>query len=189
MNESIVTLAGNVVADPQIIRTKEGVPFATFRMASTPRRVDFTTGEVRDLHTSFVNVIAWRGLGQNVHESVRKGQPVVVYGKWRVREWRNEERSGVDVEIEALNVGHDLRWGRSAFERVTRVAPARPPQPPTAGQAPAESAATDPDGEQETADAEALDAAGVGREAKADFEQLVRRADTDDYVLTGASAG
>ena len=63
MNETYVTISGNVVGDPVARATKANVPFVTFRVASNVRRVDFKTGEYIDAGTNFVNVTAFRSLG------------------------------------------------------------------------------------------------------------------------------
>jgi single-strand DNA-binding protein len=96
------------------------VPFVTFRVASNVRRVDHKTGEYIDAGTNFVNVTAFRSLGINLANSLEKGHPVVVYGRMRINQWTNGERTGTTVEIDAYNVGHDLTRGQSTFVRVAR---------------------------------------------------------------------
>ncbi len=120
MNETYVTISGNVVGDPQVRRTRADVPFVTFRVASNVRRVDHKTGEYIDAGTNFVNVTAFRALGINLANSLEKGHPVVVYGRMRINQWTNGERTGTTVEIDAYNVGHDLTRGQSTFVRVAR---------------------------------------------------------------------
>ena len=120
MNETYVTISGNVVGDPQVRRTRADVPFVTFRVASNVRRVDHKTGEYIDAGTNFVNVTAFRSLGINLANSLEKGHPVVVYGRMRINQWTNGERTGTTVEIDAYNVGHDLTRGQSTFVRVAR---------------------------------------------------------------------
>jgi single-strand DNA-binding protein len=121
MNETFVTMSGYVATDPQVRLTKGQVPFVTFRLASTPRRVDVKTGEYVDGGTNFVNVTAFRGLGVNVAGSVKKGQPVMVYGRMRVNQWTGADgRPGTSVEVEAYNIGFDMAKGRSTFERVLK---------------------------------------------------------------------
>jgi single-strand DNA-binding protein len=120
MNETYVTISGNVVGDPQVRRTRADVPFVTFRVASNVRRVDHKTGEYVDAGTNFVNVTAFRSLGINLANSLEKGHPVVVYGRMRINQWTNGERTGTTVEIDAYNVGHDLTRGQSTFVRVAR---------------------------------------------------------------------
>ena len=120
MNETYVTVSGNVVGDPVARLTKADVPFVTFRVASNVRRVNFKTGEYIDAGTNFVNVTAFRSLGVNLANSLKKGEPVIVYGRMRINQWDNGERSGTTVEIDAYNVGHDLTWGQSEFTKVAK---------------------------------------------------------------------
>ena len=120
MNETYVTVSGNVVGDPVVRATSANVPFVTFRVASNVRRMNFKTGEYTDAGTNFVNVTAFRGLGVNLANSLVKGQPVLVYGRMRINQWVNGERSGTTVEIDAYNVGHDLTWGQAEFTKVAR---------------------------------------------------------------------
>jgi single-strand DNA-binding protein len=120
MNETFVTVSGNVVGDPVVRVTRANVPFVTFRVASNVRRVDFKTGDYVDAGTNFVNVTAFRALGVNLSNSLKKGEPVIVYGRMRINQWVNGERSGTTVEIDAFNVGHDLTWGQTTFRKVAR---------------------------------------------------------------------
>ena len=120
MNETYVTISGNVVGDPVARATRANVPFVTFRVASNVRRVDFKTGEYIDAGTNFVNVTAFRSLGVNLANSLKKGEPVLVYGRMRINQWVNGERSGTTVEIDAYNVGHDLSWGQTKFVKVAK---------------------------------------------------------------------
>ena len=120
MNETYVTVSGNVVGDPVARLTKADVPFVTFRVASNVRRVNFKTGEYIDAGTNFVNVTAFRALGINLANSLKKGEPVIVYGRMRINQWVNGEKSGTTVEIDAYNVGHDLTWGQTTFIKVTK---------------------------------------------------------------------
>jgi len=120
MNETYVTISGNVVGDPVARATKANVPFVTFRVASNVRRVDFKTGEYIDAGTNFVNVTAFRSLGVNLANSLKKGEPVLVYGRMRINQWVNGERSGTTVEIDAYNVGHDLTWGQTQYVKVAK---------------------------------------------------------------------
>ena len=123
MNESYITVTGRVVADPESRTTRNGVPFAAFRVASTVRRINPQTREYQDGGTSFYNVTAFRSLGANIANSLKKGEPVVVYGRLRVNQWvRSSDNShATSVEIDAYNVGHDLSWGTTSLTRVSRA--------------------------------------------------------------------
>ncbi|UUZ43885.1 single-stranded DNA-binding protein [Janibacter limosus] len=80
MNETVITVCGRVVADPEHRSTGAGTQFTTFRVASTVRRRN-REGVFVDGPTSFYNVAAYRSVGMNSHTSLRKGDPVVVYGR------------------------------------------------------------------------------------------------------------
>ena len=80
MNDVQMTIVGNVVDTPKLRRTKSGHYVANFRVASTPRRFDRETNAWTDGETLFVTVTCWRAMGENVAQSLRKGQPVIVHG-------------------------------------------------------------------------------------------------------------
>lgn len=122
MYETMVTVVGNVVADPERRTTKSGVPFAAFRLASTVRRLNAQTREYEDAGTSYYHVTAFRTIGANVWKSLKRGDPVLVYGRQRVNQFVRADNSvGTAVEIDAYHVGHDLGRGTSAFARVARA--------------------------------------------------------------------
>ena len=121
MNETYVTVSGNVVGDPVVRATGANVPFVTFRVASNVRRMNVKTGEFADAGTNFVNVTAFRALGVNLANSLKKGEPVIVYGRMRINQWVNGEKSGTTVEIDASNVGHDLSRGQAKFTKVAKA--------------------------------------------------------------------
>ncbi len=118
MGETYVTLWGNIATEPKAVATAGGVRITKFRLACTASRRDPQTGEFTDGVTSWYSVACWRDLAVNVSASLLKGQPVVVYGKQVVREWETEDgKKGTDVSIDAISVGHDLRWGQAPFTR------------------------------------------------------------------------
>lgn len=122
MNESYITVTGRLVADPEARTTRTGVPFAAFRIASTVRRLNSRSGSYEDVGTSFFNVTAFRALGANVANSLKKGESVVVHGRLRVNQWmRQDNTPATSVEIDAYTVGHDLNWGTTSLHRVTRA--------------------------------------------------------------------
>ena len=125
MNDAIVTITGNVATDVRHVETDTGVHITSFRLATTPRRLDRERRWV-DGETSYVTVNCWRVLAQNAAGSLHKGDPVVVNGTMRVRQWEKEGRIGHTTEIDARVLGHDLNRGRSAFERIVRTRPVSP---------------------------------------------------------------
>lgn len=127
MNESTLTICGNVVAEPRHIVTDDGLPITSFRIASTVRRFDRGERQWVDGETAFLTVTCFRGMAVNVADSIKKGEKVMVHGRLRVRQWQNDGKSGTSVELDAYAVGHDLSWGRSRFQRVVRTERIEPP--------------------------------------------------------------
>ena len=121
MNETHVTVVGNLVADPVLRVTPGEREVAGFRLASTVRRYDAELGRSVDVRTSFYSVSCWGYLARNAAESLRKGERVVVTGRLDVREYSGDDkvlRTSVDVVADA--VGHDLTYGTSRFTKVRR---------------------------------------------------------------------
>lgn len=117
MNDSSVVLVGKVVSDIRYAQSQDGHGNARFRILVKERRFDPTTNRFVDAEPSFFTVLSWRHLADNVKASIRKGDPVVVSGRLRVREWAADDGSrGAIAEISANSVGHDLARGQSRFE-------------------------------------------------------------------------
>jgi single-strand DNA-binding protein len=117
MFETFVTLCGWLGGDVTL-REAGGVPVASFRVASTPRRYQRKTDSWEDGDTQWYSVNAWRALAANCEQSLRRGDPVVVHGKLSAHVWTN--KAGLEVttfEVEAAFVGHDLNRGTTAFQR------------------------------------------------------------------------
>ncbi len=121
MSEAIITLVGNIASDVRTVKSERGTAITSFRFAQTPRRIDRNTGRWGDGPTSFYGVTCWRSLAEHGSESLHKGDPVIVVGRLRIRDWKSDDgRAGRDAEIDAITVGHDLVRGKSAFTRVRR---------------------------------------------------------------------
>ena len=121
MHETYVTLSGWLGGNVEL-RDAGGVPVATFRVASTPRRYQRRTDSWENGDTQWFSVNAWRSLGENCADSLGRGDPVVVHGKLSAHTWTN--KAGLEVttfEVEAAFVGHDLNRGKTRFERRKQV--------------------------------------------------------------------
>lgn len=118
-----VTVIGTIATDPRTTSAPGKATFCTFRLASTDRRFDREQNLWVDGETNWFTVNAFRSLAAHAGASFTKGQRVVVHGRLRVRRWETEEKSGTSVEIEADAIGHDLRWGVTAFSRRTPAEP------------------------------------------------------------------
>ncbi|RII19532.1 Single-stranded DNA-binding protein 1 [Streptomyces sp. YIM 130001] len=122
MNETLVTLMGNVATTPVYRETGSG-SVVRFRLAATSRRWDRGRGLWADGHTNFFTVWAWRNLGANVVASVALGEPLVVQGRLKVRHEEREGRRWMSADVEAVAIGHDLSRGTAAFRRSPRGRP------------------------------------------------------------------
>jgi single-strand DNA-binding protein len=117
--ENTITLRGFVTAEPKFWQgTPTQTPVAEIRLGSTPRRLNRTTGEWEDGDTSYYTVKCWRRLAVNVKGSLRKGDMILVRGKVVMRTWvDDQQRTRVQMQVEADAVGHDLAYGWSHFNR------------------------------------------------------------------------
>jgi len=119
MPDTHVTLTGNLTDDPELRFTPNGAAVANFRLAVTPRVKDGDTW--RDGDTSFFRVQAFRGLAENLTESLSKGARVVVVGQLKARSWETPEgEKRTTVEVTAEEVGPSLRWATATPERSSR---------------------------------------------------------------------
>jgi single-strand DNA-binding protein len=116
--QTSVTLVGNVVNDV-VLRQTSGGTVANFRLAATNGYTDKRTGQFVE-RTTFLNVSAWRQFAENVAASVFRGQPVVVVGRLRQREFERDGQKITVVEVDADFVGHDLSRGVAQFARNRR---------------------------------------------------------------------
>jgi single-strand DNA-binding protein len=122
INDAQVFLSGYVARDPRFRITANGISNVSLRVAYTPRRVDRESGEWTDGTTSFVSVVCWRTLADNVAKCLHKGEPVLVKGRLQVRPYEKDGVSRLAVEVEATSVGHDLARGVASFQRPRRPA-------------------------------------------------------------------
>jgi len=119
-NEAHVSLVGFVASEPSYLKVGGNqIPKLTMRVCWTTRRRDSATGGWVDGNTSFVTVICWRQLAENLSTCLRKGDPVLVRGRLDVRSFvgrDGQRRTAVDVDASSL--GPDLNRGVAGFRRV-----------------------------------------------------------------------
>ncbi|MFE7415210.1 single-stranded DNA-binding protein [Streptomyces laurentii] len=117
--ETVITVVGNLVDDPELRFTPSGAAVAKFRVASTPRTFDRQTNEWKDGESLFLTCSVWRQAAENVAESLQKGVRVVVQGRLKQRSY--EDREGVKrtvYELDVEEVGPSLK---NATAKVTRT--------------------------------------------------------------------
>src|SRR6266571_3429804 len=113
-----ITIAGNLVDDPELRYTPTGQAVAKFRVASTPRFMDRSTNEWKDGDSLFLTCNVWRQAAENVAESLQRGMRVIVQGRLRQRSYETREGEKRTVyEVEVDEVGPSLR---NASAKVTK---------------------------------------------------------------------
>ena len=117
MNDLIMTVNGWVATDPSQHVGPTGARLTSFRLASTSRFFDRDKGEWTDGRTEWFTVKVFRSAAITVANSIHKGQPVTVHGRFRTAEWEGEAGTRVDLVIDATSVGHDLTKGTAEFTR------------------------------------------------------------------------
>ncbi len=116
-----ITIAGNLVDDPELRFTPAGQPVAKFRVASTPRFLDKSTNEWRDGDSLFLTCNVWRQAAENVAESLTRGMRVIVSGRLRQRSYETKEGEKRTVyEVEVDDVGPSLRNASAKVNRASR---------------------------------------------------------------------
>jgi single-strand DNA-binding protein len=119
--DTAITIAGNLVDDPELRFTPAGQPVAKFRVASTPRYLDKNTNEWKDGDSLFLTCNVWRQAAENVAESLTRGMRVIVSGRLRQRSYETKEGEKRTVyEIEVDDVGPSLRNASAKVNKVAR---------------------------------------------------------------------
>lgn len=130
--ETVITVVGNLTADPELRFTQNGLPVVNFTIASTPRIFDRTANEYKDGDALFLRASCWREFAEHVAGTMTKGMRVIAQGRLRQRSYQDREgNQRTPIELEVDEIGPSLRY---ATAQVTRAA-AR-----TDGQRPAASA-------------------------------------------------
>ena len=122
MNDAQMTLVGNLVEDPELRFTPAGQPVSKFRVASTPRYRDNSTGEWKDGDSLFLTCAVWRQAAENVAESLTRGMRVIVTGRLKQRSYETKEGEKRTVyELEVDEVGPSLRNASAKVAKVART--------------------------------------------------------------------
>lgn len=119
MNETTITVVGNLTSDPEMKYTQNGVAVANFTIASTPRNFDKTTDEYKDGDPLFLRASVWREFAEHVAGSLTKGSRVVAIGRLKQRSYETKEgEKRTSIELEVDEIGPSLRY---ATAQVTRA--------------------------------------------------------------------
>ena len=119
--DTVITVVGNLVDDPELRFTPSGAAVANFRIASTPRTFDRQTNEWKDGDALFLSCSVWRQAAENVAESLQRGMRVVVQGRLKQRSYETREgEKRTVVELEVDEVGPSLAFATAKVTRASR---------------------------------------------------------------------
>jgi single-strand DNA-binding protein len=119
--ETIITVVGNLTDDPELRFTPSGAAVAKFRVASTPRTMDRTSGEWKDGEPLFLACNIWRDAAEHVAESLQRGSRVIVTGRLRQRSYETREgEKRTVIELEVDEIGPSLRYATAKVQKMAR---------------------------------------------------------------------
>ncbi len=119
--ETVITVVGNLVDDPELRFTPSGAAVANFRIASTPRTFDRQTNEWKDGDALFLSCSVWRQAAEHVAESLQRGMRVIVQGRLKQRSYETREgEKRTVVELEVDEVGPALAFATAKVTRASR---------------------------------------------------------------------
>ena len=119
--ETVITVVGNLVDDPELRFTPSGAAVASFRIASTPRTFNRQTNAWEDGDSLFLTCSAWRQMAENVAESLQRGNRVVVQGRLKQRSYETREGEKRTVfELDVDEVGPSLKYATAKATKTSR---------------------------------------------------------------------
>jgi single-strand DNA-binding protein len=120
--DTVITIIGNLVDDPELRFTPNGAAVAKFRIASTPRYLDKATNEWKDGDSLYLSCNIWRQAAENVAESLTRGMRVIVQGRLKQRSYETKEGEKRTVyEVEVDEVGPSLRNATVKVSKTNRA--------------------------------------------------------------------
>src|ERR1700754_2291458 len=119
--DTVITVIGNLTADPELRFTPSGAAVANFTVASTPRMFDRATNEWKDGEALFLRCSIWRQAAENVAESLTRGSRVIVSGRLQQRSYETREgEKRTVIEMQVDEVGPSLRYATAKVNRTQR---------------------------------------------------------------------
>ena len=119
--ETVITVVGNLTADPELRFTPSGAAVATFTIASTPRTFDRNTNEWKDGEALFLRCSIWRQAAENVAESLTRGMRVIASGRLKQRSYETREgEKRTVIELDVDEIGPSLKYAAAKVNKTTR---------------------------------------------------------------------
>ena len=119
--ETVITIVGNLTADPEVRTTSAGAQVASFTIASTPRSWNRGTNQFEDGQALFMRCSAWRDLAEHCARSLVKGMRVLAQGRLTQRSY--EAKDGTQrpvVELQVDEIGPSLRYATAQVAKSQR---------------------------------------------------------------------
>jgi single-strand DNA-binding protein len=119
--DTVITIIGNLTADPELRFTPSGAAVANFTVASTPRMFDRQSNEWKDGETLFMRCSIWRDAAENVAESLQRGMRVIASGRLKSRSYETKEgEKRTVVEMDVDEIGPSLRSATAKVNKTQR---------------------------------------------------------------------
>ncbi|MCH9720627.1 MAG: single-stranded DNA-binding protein [Actinomycetia bacterium] len=119
--DTIITVVGNLTADPELRFTPSGAAVANFTVASTPRIYDRQSGEWKDGEALFLRCSIWREAAENVAETLTRGARVIASGRLKQRSFETKEgEKRTVVELEVDEIGPSLKYATAKVNKTSR---------------------------------------------------------------------
>ena len=119
--ETIITVVGNLTADPELRFTPSGAAVASFTIASTPRTFDRNSNEWKDGEALFLRCSIWRQAAENAAESLTRGMRVIASGRLKQRSYETREgEKRTVIELDVDEIGPSLKYASAKVNRTQR---------------------------------------------------------------------
>lgn len=120
IGETVITIVGNLTADPELRTTGQGAQVASFTIANTPRNFNKQTGQYEDGPALFLRCSAWNDLAQHCAQSLAKGMRVIAQGRLRQRSYQAQDGTNrTVVELQVDEIGPSLRYATAQVSRIS----------------------------------------------------------------------
>lgn len=124
--ETVITVIGNLTADPELRYTQNGLAVANFTIASTPREFDKASGDWKDGDSLFMRCSVWREFAEHVAGSLTKGSRVIATGRLKQRSYETKEgEKRTSIELDVDEIGPSLRYATVHVQRTGSATTAR----------------------------------------------------------------
>ena len=117
--ETVITIIGNLTADPELRTTSAGAQVASFTIASTPRTFNRQSNQWEDGQALFLRCSAWRDLAEHCARSLAKGMRVIAQGRLQQRSYQAQDGSNRTViELQVDEIGPSLRYATAQVQKM-----------------------------------------------------------------------